>query len=55
MIRSAIEETGCGDVCIAGGVGLNCKMNMEIAAEPSIKRLYVPPVPHDGGWRWAPR
>ncbi|WP_441237342.1 carbamoyltransferase family protein [Bradyrhizobium sp. 930_D9_N1_4] len=49
VIRSAIAETGCGDVCIAGGVGLNCKMNMEIAAEPSVKRLYVPPVPHDAG------
>jgi carbamoyltransferase len=49
VIRSAIQETGCGDVCIAGGVGLNCKMNMEIAAEPSVNRLYVPPVPHDAG------
>lgn len=48
-VRSAIAETVCGDVCIAGGVGLNCKMNMEIAAEPSVKRLYVPPVPHDAG------
>ncbi|WP_426616103.1 carbamoyltransferase C-terminal domain-containing protein [Bradyrhizobium sp. McL0616] len=49
VIRTAIRETGCGDVCIAGGVGLNCKMNMEIAAEPGVKRLYVPPVPHDAG------
>ncbi|MFT4116910.1 carbamoyltransferase [Bradyrhizobium sp.] len=49
VIRSAIAQSGCGDVCIAGGVGLNCKMNMEIAAEPSVKRLYVPPVPHDAG------
>jgi carbamoyltransferase len=49
VIRSAIQQTGCGDVCIAGGVGLNCKMNMEIAAEPSVNRLYVPPVPHDAG------
>ena len=49
VIRTAIEMSGCGDVCIAGGVGLNCKMNMEIAAEPSVKRLYVPPVPHDAG------
>jgi carbamoyltransferase len=49
VIRSAIEATGCGDVCLAGGVALNCKMNMEIAAEPSVGRLYVPPVPHDAG------
>src|SRR5260370_963789 len=49
VIRSAIESTGCADVCLAGGVALNCKMNMEIAAEPSVRRLYVPPVPHDAG------
>lgn len=49
VVRSAIEATGCADVCLAGGVALNCKMNMEIAAEPSLARLYVPPVPHDAG------
>ena len=49
VIRAAIEATGCADVCLAGGVALNCKMNMEIAAEPSVRRLYVPPVPHDAG------
>ena len=49
VVRNAIAKTGCGDVCLAGGVALNCKMNMEIAAEPSVKRLYVPPVPHDAG------
>ena len=49
VVRSAIAMTGCADVCLAGGVALNCKMNMEIAAEPSVKRLYVPPVPHDAG------
>jgi len=47
--RAAIEASGCADVCLGGGVALNCKMNMEIAAEPSVGRLYVPPVPHDAG------
>ena len=49
VVRSAIAATGCADVCLAGGVALNCKMNMEIAAEASVGRLYVPPVPHDAG------
>jgi carbamoyltransferase len=49
VVRNAIAMSGCADVCLAGGVALNCKMNMEIAAEPSVKRLYVPPVPHDAG------
>ncbi len=34
---------------LPAGVSLNCKMNMEIAAEPSVRKLYVPPVPHDAG------
>jgi carbamoyltransferase len=49
VLRTAIGQTGCPDVCLAGGVALNCKMNMEIAAEPMVGRLYVPPVPHDAG------
>jgi carbamoyltransferase len=49
VTRAAIEASGCADLCLAGGVALNCKMNMEIAAEPSVGRLYVPPVPHDAG------
>jgi carbamoyltransferase len=49
VVRSAVATTGCADLCLAGGVALNCKMNMEIAAEPSVGRLYVPPVPHDAG------
>ena len=49
VTREAIKASGCPDVCLAGGVSLNCKMNMEIAAEPSVRKLYVPPVPHDAG------
>lgn len=49
IVESAIAQTGCPDVCIAGGVGLNCKANMEILLNPAVRRLYVPPVPHDAG------
>src|ERR1700742_2788560 len=49
VTRAAIKASGCPDVCLAGGVSLNFKMNMEIAAEPSVRKLYVPPVPHDAG------
>jgi carbamoyltransferase len=43
------DIAACGHGCLAGGVALNCKMNMEIAAESAVCRLYVPPVPHDAG------
>ncbi len=49
VVREAVAATGCGDVCLAGGIALNCRMNMEVAEEPSVHRLYVPPVPHDAG------
>jgi carbamoyltransferase len=49
VTRESIKVSGCPDVCLAGGVSLNCKMNMEISAEPSVRKLYVPPVPHDAG------
>lgn len=49
LVERAVAETGCGDVCIAGGVGLNCKANMEVMLHPKVSRLYVPPVPHDAG------
>lgn len=49
LIKDAVQETGCPDVALAGGVGLNCKMNMEVNRLPEVRRLYVPPVPHDAG------
>ncbi len=38
-----------GNICIAGGVALNCKMNGVIADLPEIKNLYVPSCPSDAG------
>lgn len=49
LARTLVQRTGCTDLCLAGGVALNCKMNMEIWREAGIRRLYVPPVPHDAG------
>ena len=49
LSKLVIENTGSTNLCIAGGVGLNVKMNMEILdSNPKIK-LFVPPVPHDAG------
>ncbi len=40
----ARKATGLDDLCIAGGVGLNCAANGRLAGP-----VYVPPVPHDAG------
>lgn len=37
------------NLCIAGGVGLNCKANMEVLDNCGIKDIYIPPVPNDPG------
>lgn len=42
-------QTGWHDFCLAGGVGLNAKMNGELAAHPAVRRLYVPPAANDPG------
>lgn len=49
LVKEAVRATGCPDVCLAGGVALNCKANMEVLLDPGVRRLYVPPVPHDAG------
>lgn len=49
LVEEAVAATGCRDLCMAGGVALNCKMNGELKRLPAIRNLYVPPVPHDPG------
>lgn len=43
------QKTGWRDFCLAGGVGLNAKMNGELLAHPAVSRLCVPPVANDAG------
>lgn len=49
LVDAAVRRTGAADVCLAGGVALNCDMNMVIQALPSVRRLYVQPAAHDAG------
>jgi carbamoyltransferase len=49
LVGEAVARTGTGKLCLAGGVALNCKANMEILAMSAVERLYVPPAPHDAG------
>lgn len=37
------------NLCLAGGVGLNCTMNGAIARRPDVKELFVPPFTNDSG------
>lgn len=44
LAAQARELAGMEELCIAGGVGLNCATNGRLPGP-----LYVPPVPHDAG------
>ncbi|MGH2945054.1 MAG: carbamoyltransferase N-terminal domain-containing protein, partial [Solirubrobacteraceae bacterium] len=44
LAREARSLTGIAELCLAGGVALNCAANGRL--EPPV---YVPPVPHDAG------
>ena len=46
-IKNCIKKTGIGNVCLAGGVGLNVKANYMATKIKGLKNLYVPPSPDD--------
>lgn len=49
MLRQLAARTGLTDLCMAGGVALNCTMNGKILAETPFKRVYIQPAAYDGG------
>lgn len=49
LIERAVDLTGFDNVCIAGGVGMNCKMNGQVGCLPNVSQLYVQPASSDNG------
>ncbi len=47
--RRLHEATGAENLCIAGGVGLNCVANGRIVAESPFKRVFIQPAAGDDG------
>jgi len=43
------SQTGSRNLCIAGGVGLNCVMNQRLLSLPFVDRIYVQPAASDAG------
>ena len=48
-VRWLRERTGADDLCLAGGVALNCVAIGRIRREGPFARLFVPPAPGDAG------
>jgi len=49
VVRTAIEKTGCRNICLAGGVALNSKANGKIVASGLIDKMFVQPAASDDG------
>lgn len=43
------ERTGLANLCVAGGVGLNCTANGRLATESPFENIFVQPMAHDAG------
>src|SRR2546429_8665744 len=49
MARHVRRETGMENLCLAGGVALNCVANGRLLREGPFKRLWVQPAAGDAG------
>ncbi|MCD4695920.1 MAG: hypothetical protein K8S16_06725 [Bacteroidales bacterium] len=49
LIIESIKKTGIKNICLAGGVALNCKMNGVIASLDEVDNIYVQPISNDVG------
>ncbi len=49
MARTAHKETGLDNLCLAGGVALNCVGNGRILREGPFKRIWIQPAAGDAG------
>jgi carbamoyltransferase len=49
MARTVQRETGVENICLAGGVALNCVANGRLAREGPFKRLWIQPAAGDAG------
>jgi carbamoyltransferase len=49
MATHVHRETGLNDLCVAGGVGLNCVANWRILQESGFKQIYIQPASGDSG------
>lgn len=49
IVRHAANLTGCRNLCLAGGVALNCVANGRILREGPFERVWVQPAASDAG------
>ncbi len=49
LLEDGLAGRRAGNLCLAGGVALNCQMNQRIRTELGVENIYVQPAAHDAG------
>lgn len=49
LARDLQQRTGSSNICLAGGVALNCSANGRLATEGPFTNIFVQPMAHDAG------
>lgn len=49
LVQNFIGEQDNSEVCLAGGLAMNCKMNREVATLAAVDELFVQPAANDSG------
>ena len=49
LVRAAVRDTGIRDVCLAGGVALNCVGNGKVLRDGAARNLWIQPAAGDAG------
>ena len=49
LSRAVVKETGLGNLCLAGGVALNCVANGKIVRDGCVEQIWVQPAAGDAG------
>ncbi len=49
LTKNLYKKTTYNNLCLAGGVAMNCKMNGELSKQPYVKNIFVQPASSDNG------
>jgi carbamoyltransferase len=49
LAKSALQQTGCTNLCMAGGVALNCVANGKLWEQKIFKNIFIQPAAGDAG------
>ena len=49
IVKNVFEEYKCENLCLAGGVALNCVANSVLLKETQVKKIWIQPAAGDAG------